>query len=64
MIEAKRQTRSIGTMSLDLYQGFTELDWMRPHGNFRTVLKMEHHFIDEHQEFVKANDIAKKSRLD
>jgi NTP pyrophosphatase (non-canonical NTP hydrolase) len=64
MIEAKRQTRSIGTMSLDLYQGFTELDWLRPHGNFRTVIKMEHHFIDEYQEFVETNDTARKSRLD
>jgi hypothetical protein len=55
-IAGKLATGRIADLSLFEYQKFTELDWMRPHGEFRTVLKMEEHLLSEHREFVDAND--------
>lgn len=49
-------TGTIADLSLLQYQEFTELDWVRPHGEFRTVLTMEEHLLSEHREFVDAND--------
>lgn len=37
------------------YQEFVELDWLKPHGYFRTVVEMEDHFVEEYLELEDAN---------
>jgi NTP pyrophosphatase (non-canonical NTP hydrolase) len=52
----------IGDMSLSEFQDFVNLDWLRPHGYFSTVLKLERHLMEENREVSKADEELRWSR--